>query len=79
MKTYVLCKKHPLIGPHAIAFVCGLDPRMPTFDPTAKPAARFETPEDAVRFRSLMPHQLGGTEAYHVYELLEDGQLIDVE
>jgi hypothetical protein len=76
-KVYILCKQYPEVG--AVTFVCGPDPRMPTFHPTPEPAARFEEMEDALLFRSLMPHQLGGTEKYRVHELLPDGRIIDVE
>jgi hypothetical protein len=77
-KQYVLCKVDPQF--RMVVFVGG-DPRMPTFYPN-DPAGAFkaESIDEALACRSLMPYQLGGgAEAYHVHELLPDGQVIDVE
>jgi len=76
-KVYVLAKQHPHMG-GAVTFVCG-DPRMPSFSPVPEPASQFEEIEDALLYRAVMPHLLGGTGAYRVHELLLNGQIIDVE
>jgi hypothetical protein len=76
-KQCVLCKRDPQYN--VVVFVGGGDPRTPTFDRDVTRAAKFESVDDALLCRSLMPHQLGGTEKYRVHELLPDGQIIDVE
>jgi hypothetical protein len=76
MSKYVLCKVDPQFGVEM--FVCG-HPRMPSFDRDSGRAAKFESAEEALAFRSRMDHQIGGTDKYRVHELLPDGRIIDVE
>jgi hypothetical protein len=74
MKTFVLCKDYPEM--YQRLFICGNDPRWPTFDHDLARAATFPSPEDAIAFRDQMGHQLGGTDKYAVHELLSDGELL---
>ena len=64
MSKYVLCKVDPQYG--VAVFVCG-HPKMPSFDRDSTRAASFETREEALLYRSLMDHQLGGTDKYGVF------------
>jgi len=61
-------------------FICG-GPYFPqpTFDTDVARAAKFDSIQDALAVRSMMPHLLGGTHKYRVHELLPDGSLVDVE
>ena len=77
MSAFVLCKKFPDVG--RIVFVCGTSADTPGFNDTPERASRFDTREAALEYRSQMGHQLGGTDEYHVHELLADGRLVDAE
>jgi hypothetical protein len=76
MGKYVLAKYHPEMQGHV--FICG-GPLAPTFDPDVSKAATFDSIDDALLLRSGLPHLLGGTDAYHVHEVLPDGRVVDVE
>jgi hypothetical protein len=76
MKQYVLCKNDPNFP---ILFVCGDEPRFRTLDNDRARAKRFLTPEEALAYRREMRYELGGTDKYHVHELLPAGQLVPVD
>jgi hypothetical protein len=76
VSEYVLGKSYPEMG--GTLFVCGNHPKMVMFHPDIEYAAKFASPEEAVAFRSLMDHQLGGTHKYHVHEFA-GGRLRDLE
>jgi hypothetical protein len=75
--VYVLCKEHPQY--RTVTFICGPDPKTPIHAATPEEAAKFESIKHALKHRSAMPHQPGGTEYYRVHELRPDGRIIDVE
>jgi hypothetical protein len=76
MAKYVLGKYYPQMRGHV--FICG-GAMAPTFDPDVSRAFKMDSTEVALLLRSGLPHLLGGTDAYHVHEVLPDGRVIDVE
>jgi hypothetical protein len=76
MSQYVLANYHPEM--RGYVFMCG-GPTPAMFDTDLSLAARFDTIKDALLVRSMLPHQLGGTDAYRVYELHPGGNLLTVE
>jgi hypothetical protein len=77
MNEYVLCKRDAGLGSQL--FVCGPDPRLATLDYRPAAAVRFPDPDSAAAYRARMGHQFGGTDKYHVNELLPGGRLVDLE
>jgi hypothetical protein len=78
MSQYVLGKTYPEMG-GAMMFICGNHPKMPFFHSDVESATKFGSPEDALVFRYNMDHQLGGTEKYHIHELVPGGGVRDLE
>ena len=74
-KRYVLCLGYPDGG---ILFICGPDPRQPAILSDVFQAAVFSSPEEALAFRGLLPHQLDGAKQYGVHEWQADNYVIPV-
>jgi hypothetical protein len=76
MKQFVLGKSYP--GMKGVTCICGTGPNQIRFHPDVENAIKFGTVEEALAFRQEMGHQVGGTDQYHVHEILPSGGLRDL-
>jgi len=74
-KRYVLCVGYSDGG---ILFICGLDPRQASISSDVFQASVFASPDEALSFRQLLPHQLDGAKQYGVHEWKADNYVIPV-